>query len=52
MFNKDWELNLDALEVSHHHLTRAHCLNSPWPPPAAGASAEAAESYASKAKDM
>ena len=36
MFNKDWELNLDALEVSHHHLPRGYPLCSPRPPPVAG----------------
>ena len=29
MFNKDWELNLDALEVSHHDLPRGYPLCSP-----------------------
>ena len=37
MFNKDWELNLDALEVCHHHLHHGfYPFCSPWPPPAAG----------------
>ena len=37
MFNKDWELNLDALEVSHHHLLCGYPLCLPWRLPAAGA---------------
>ena len=37
MFSKDWELNLDALEVSYHYTPRGYPLCSPWPPPMAGA---------------
>ena len=37
MFNKDWELNLDALEVSYYHLPHGYPLFTPWPPPATGA---------------
>ena len=37
MFNKDWELNLDALEVCHHDLPCGYPLCSPWHLPAAGA---------------
>ena len=37
MFSKDWELNLDALEVSYHRLPHGYPFEMQWPPPAAGA---------------